>query len=166
MHPLLRSHHATLRLGSRLFANCLDGVDDAAARRRPNEHTNNLAFLACHLVDARYFLARLAGAAAECPFREELERVRSIGEMRDYPRLDSIRTAWWEAGEIVGTRFAALSEPDLRRETEQEFPIEDRTLLGAIAFLLANEAYHIGQMGLVRKYLGLPPMSYEPGSPP
>ena len=39
-------------------------------------------------------------------------------------------------------------------------PIADETLGGMLAFLMHHEAYHIGQMDLLRKYLGKDAMSY------
>jgi hypothetical protein len=37
-----------------LLLNALAGIDEKAARARPNEETNHALFLACHLVDARH----------------------------------------------------------------------------------------------------------------
>ncbi len=161
MQRTMEAHEKTLLLNTRLFDNCLHGVDDDTARRRPNEHTNHMAFLACHLVDARYFLAKLLGSEAACPFAAQLEGVRSVEEMHDVPSLVDVRAAWAASTAILSERFAELSEDELRRPTEQEFPIEDRTLLGAIAFLLQHEAYHIGQLAFVRKFFALGPMLYS-----
>jgi hypothetical protein len=117
-----------------------------------------MAFLACHLVDVRYYLARLLGSAAVCPFAAQLDGVRSVDELRDVPSLVDVRAAWAASTAILSERFDELREDDLRRTTDQQFPIEDRTLLGAIAFLLQHEAYHIGQLGLLRKFFGLGPV--------
>ena len=55
MIPLVAPHHAVLRLNTRLFLNCMEGVDDAVAARRPGPETNGMGFLALHLLDARYY---------------------------------------------------------------------------------------------------------------
>jgi len=57
-------------------------------------------------------------------------------------------------------RIAELLEGMLQGQSEQQLPTDDRTLLGAISFLLHHESYHIGQMGLLRRLLGYPSMSY------
>ncbi|HEX9723580.1 MAG TPA: hypothetical protein VGC53_04790 [Vicinamibacteria bacterium] len=45
---------------------------------------------------------------------------------------------------------------------KQPFPIEDgKSLLGCITFLLEHEAFHIGQIALLRRYLGLGAMKYS-----
>lgn len=92
MDPRLASHCKVLGLNSRLLRNCLAGVDDAKARTRLGGHTNNMAFLALHLEDARHTLCR--------------------------------------------------------------------TRLDATTFLVHHESFHLGQRGLLRRALGLPPMSY------
>ena len=35
---------------------------------------------------------------------------------------------------------------------------QDGTLLGGLAFAAMHEAYHVGQMGFLRKWLGLDPI--------
>ena len=36
----------------------------------------------------------------------------------------------------------------------RDFPVPDKTIRGAINFLAYHEAYHLGQMGYLRKWLG------------
>lgn len=46
------------KLNSRLYLNCLDGMDEDQARWRPTGATNSAAFVALHLLDSRYAMAR------------------------------------------------------------------------------------------------------------
>jgi hypothetical protein len=55
MNATLAPLRRTLDLNTRLFLNALDGVDDKLATTRPNASTNHIAFVACHLVEARYY---------------------------------------------------------------------------------------------------------------
>ncbi len=57
-------------------------------------------------------------------------------------------------------RFPELPTAELGRESPQKFPVSDTSVLGGIAFLLTHEAFHIGQLAYLRKFLGLGPMSY------
>jgi hypothetical protein len=41
-------------------------------------------------------------------------------------------------------------------------PSTDATLRGAIGYFSLHEAYHVGQMGYVRKWLGLSPIIDQP----
>lgn len=48
MDPRVHALAATFRLNSRLFLNCLRGVEDGAGLRRPTDQVNNLTFIAVH----------------------------------------------------------------------------------------------------------------------
>ena len=159
MDPRLESHRKVLRLNTRLLRNCLVEVDDEQARRRPNEHTNNLAFIAMHLVDVRAFFARYLGAEAESAFKEQLDSIRKIDELREYPTVEEILAGWEPTETWVLARLESLSSDELDTVCEPKFPIGDSRLDGA-TFFVEHESYHIGQMGLLRRFLGLPSMSY------
>jgi hypothetical protein len=49
----------------------------------------------------------------------------------------------------------------LDQQSTTRFPISDKSVVGTIAFLLHHEAYHIGQLALLRRYTGSPAMSYR-----
>ena len=68
---------AILELNTRLFLNSLDGVSDEVATRRPNRETNHIAFLACHVLDARYYLAGYLGREARNPFKDMFDAART-----------------------------------------------------------------------------------------
>jgi uncharacterized damage-inducible protein DinB len=56
---------------------------------------------------------------------------------------------------MSGLSASILEEPNVHR-----FPLEDTSRLGLIAFLAQHDAYHLGQIGFIRRQLGKPPMSY------
>jgi len=160
MHPVVAPLAAAFRMNTRLYRNCLDGVDDEAARRRPSGATNSLAFVALHLVDSRHFLAGMLKAEATHPFAALLQDARGIDNLVDIPRLTDIRDAWDAVSAVLETRLAALDEAELAAVSPQRFPLDDPTLAGAISFLATHDSYHVGQMALLRKYLGFEPMRY------
>lgn len=160
MHPSVAPLHRTLRLNTRLYLNCLEGVDDDAARRRPDARTNSMAFIALHLVDSRHFLARMLGVEAHHPFAALLDAVRGIDELREVPPLAAVRAAWIEVSALLEGRLEALTDDELAREPGQRFLPDDPTLLGALTFLAQHDGYHVGQMSLLRKWVGLDAMSY------
>ncbi len=55
----------------------------------------------------------------------------------------------------------ALEESFLRSESPQTFPVDDHTTLDGMVFFLEHEAYHLGQLGFLRKSLGLGSMKYS-----
>lgn len=161
MEPAVAPLKRTLDLNTRLFLNSLDGVDDEAARRRIGD-TNHVAFLACHLVDARHYLARALGLESESPFKEILEGAKGIDDVEEFPRLDAIREAWNDVSTKLSGRLASLTSRDLEKPAPYTFPIEEgETTLGGLTFLLQHDTYHIGQIAFLRRGLGLPAMSYR-----
>lgn len=149
-----------LELNTRLFESCLSGVDEATALHRPGPASNNMSFIAAHLVDARRYLANLLGPEVDNPF-SELGDGESIDDFDELPTVERLLAAWREVSTAVLTRLEAVSAEELDRQTEQAFPVDDPTLLGAIAFLSQHDAYHVGQLAYLRKLAGLGAMSYE-----
>ena len=77
---------------------------------------------------------------------------------RPYMRaLDGVtrdaRSATDELMRRLGTISAASPAP-----SPQWLRTLDGTLLGALSFAAMHEAYHVGQMGFLRKWLGLDPI--------
>ena len=152
--------HATLRLNTRLLLNCLDGLDESVGHSRPNEHTNSIGFIAAHLVDARHLLARMIGLEAAPPYGGALENARTIDDVRLVPALAETRAVWQAISERVEEQLTRLTAETLDAPAPQRYPIDDRSVLGAIAFLVQHDAYHIGQLALLRKFYGAPAMRY------
>ena len=156
-----------LDLDTRLFLNCLDGVSEAQGAQRPSDDTNSLAFVAAHVTDSRFFLARVLGATVENPLEAQLAGARSIADLASCPSLAESRAAWQAVSGPLMERLDALDAAALDRPAAQRFPVDDRTVLGTLAFLAQHEAYHIGQLALLRKFAGLPAMTYarRPSAP-
>ena len=158
------------RLNGRLFENCFRGADDEAALRRPGttdnstaNHSaagNNMAFLGAHLVDARRYLANLLGPEVDNPF-PELAEGESIDDFDELPSVERILAAWRDMGATVLDRLEAVPADHLDRESEQQFPVDDPTLLGGVAFLVQHESYHVGQLAYLRRLVGLGAMTYD-----
>jgi hypothetical protein len=158
--PPLRSHLALLQLNGTLLVNCLDGVSEEHAVRRLTDSTNSMAFIVSHLVDGRCFLAAMLGLELPNPIGERLRGVDSIAEAKRLPTLQELRDAWAAASAPLGEHLTLIPPEQLAQPAPHEFPVEDPTVLGGVGFLLQHEAFHIGQLALLRKQLGYPPMAY------
>jgi uncharacterized damage-inducible protein DinB len=164
MEPRVTPLHAALELNTRLFLNCLDRVSDETARTRPDENTNSIAYIALHMHDARHYLAKYLGNEEPNPFKEITESAQGIDDITVYPSLAETRTAWMEISLVLERCLTELTEEQIDRQSPPDapaFPVDDKSILGGIAFLLQHEAFHIGQMALLRKQLGHPAMSWE-----
>ena len=161
MHPTLAPLADLFRLNTKLFRNSLASLDEVDATARPNEHTNSAAFIGGHLVETRAWMGRYLGLDTTSPFGGVLEHATSLDQIKVFPKLVEIRPEWEILSEAVSARLDQLTEDQLAGPGAPKFPGVAPTVLGGIAFLLQHESYHIGQLAYLRKYLGLPPMSYR-----
>lgn len=154
MQPVIGS----LELSSALFRKALEGVDQARAEERPNDRTNSLAFIACHVLDARFHLMKLAGHERTNPWQAMFDAATDVTTMTEYPPLYELLAEWEDLHEATIASLSGMTSPELDAESPPGFPTEVRSILGGMSFLAFHEAYHVGQMGLVRKYLGFDPV--------
>jgi uncharacterized damage-inducible protein DinB len=160
MDPRIAPLTEILRLNTRLFRNCLDGVTDEKAARRPSASTNSAVFVAAHVADARFYLLRVLGAAQPNPLAAFLEGARSIDDVKQCPSLEQIQRAWTAASHALRDRLDAITAAELDAPVKSAFPIADPTMLSVLTFLVQHDSYHIGQLALLRKHAGLPAMQY------
>lgn len=140
---------ATFALNSALFAHALEGIDDDRARQAVGSSAHRIDHVVAHLLDARAFLARTLGLRPEFPVLDILAAAASVAELGDRVPLSRLRETW----EAVSSELAGAVARVGPEKTE------------IAAFLLQHEAYHLGQIGLLRRELGLPATRY-PAAPP
>jgi uncharacterized damage-inducible protein DinB len=160
MEPLTQSARTTLGLNSALFVKSVEGIDDAAARRPLGSSARRVDHIAAHLLDARGSLGTMIGAAVRHDLLDLLAAAPSFDALGDRAPLSLVRAAWESLAPELARSIEALESTKLAEPAPREFPVRDPSLLGAITFLLQHEAYHIGQLGLLRRELGLPALQY------
>jgi len=161
MDSRLASHRALLEMQGRLFVNCFAGVDDAKARERTGPRTNHMAFLGAHLAESRHYLAGLLGGGGEVPFGGRFADLRSIDEMTEPPPVEEILAAWRDVSAELERTLENAGPERLDAEPPFAVPLAEPTAFGTVSFLVHHEAYHLGQLALLRKHVGLPAMSYD-----
>lgn len=161
MTPELRQLAAQFALDTDLLLNALEDVTDAEANRRVIHGVNPIAFLVAHLTDARHFLVRLLGHASDNPLAPHLADARSADDVTWLPPLEELRAHWRDAGRRLAEALEAAGPGELAREAPTPFLAEDHTILGAVTFLAQHDAYHLGQVAMLRRALGHPAMTYE-----
>ncbi len=161
MDPRISPLAGLLRLNTKLFRNCLDGLTEESARVRPSGTTNSAAFVAAHLAGSRFYILKVLGAERPNPLARYLGEWRGIDEITEWPSLAQISSAWAEATAALETRLGGITTAELDAPNGTQMPIEDHSLLGLFAFMVQHDSYHVGQLSLLRKYAGLPAMSYS-----
>ena len=160
MDPRVAPLADILRLDTRLVLNCVDGLSDAQLAARPAPPANGVAFLVAHLADTRHALLALLGAPADNPLAPYLAAARGIDDVAALPPRAELLGAWRDVSERLQRRLAALDAAALDAPSPQRFPVDDDTTLGAVAFLVQHDAFHVGQLAMLRRVHGLPAMRY------
>lgn len=149
-----------LRLNTRLFGNCLDGLTEEQCSARPSDTTNSARFVAAHLAESRYYILKILGAARPFPLERYLGEWRSIDEITEWPSLDQIKSAWADASAALEARLASVGPAELDAPSGSQMPLEDTSVLGLFAFMVQHDSYHVGQLSMLRKHAGSPAMAY------
>lgn len=160
MSPRAAPFGALLRLNTLLLLNCFDQVTEEQAGQRVVPQVNSMAFLCAHLIDTRHELLEIIGGTAENPVRSHLGNARSIDDVVSLPALTYLIDAWRGVGSAIDGRLALMSDSDLDAPSGRRFPGGGASTLGALAFLVQHDSYHIGQLAMLRRVHGVPAMRY------
>lgn len=160
MDPRVIAPSEILRLNTKLVRNCLHGMSQEQAQARPGDRTNSAIWVAAHLVNTRYRLVGRLGAERANPLPPALVAAKSIDDVKEWPPLADVVSAWTDASHALRDRLAAMTAADLDAPVDVRFPVFEQTVFGALVFLVQHDAFHLGQLSLLRKLAGLPAMSY------
>lgn len=146
-------------LHTRLFNNVLDGIEDSDSNSRANDQVNHVKWLAGHLTSTRFGFKDMAGLDAD-PYAEHFSHGNSIDPDADYPSIESIKANW---NDISGKISAAMENlpAEAMAAPGPQVPISGGTMGDFLDFIMHHEAYHLGQMGLLRKFMGKDSMKYN-----
>ena len=152
-------------LHHRLFNNVIDGFTDEETNTRLHNDTNmnHVKYIAGHLLNSQYGLAISMGVDVEVKWND-LFAVMNQSKARDnypYPTIGEIRDEW---NALYGPLKSALEQTF--EETLAALPPapfdQVATSKGELwTFINHHIAYHIGQIGILRRGFGKSPMSYE-----
>jgi uncharacterized damage-inducible protein DinB len=97
------------------------------------------------------------------PLSPYMGKARGIDQVERLPSLEVIREGWTAASHALRDRLDAMSSAELEAAVPNAppFPGTDKSALSLLTFLVQHESYHIGQLSLLRKYVGLPAMKYD-----
>lgn len=161
MDPRVAPLLEIVRLNTRLFRHCLEDWTPRQASTRPTVETNSAAYIALHLLDSRYRLLSHLGAGRINALGEFTEDRDCMEDHVSYPGLLEIGDGWTDASHALEQRLRTLTAAELDEDLETDLPVFDTTRLGVLGFLVQHDSYHIGQLALMRRFAGLPPMRYR-----
>jgi uncharacterized damage-inducible protein DinB len=143
---------------TRLFNNALKDISEYEANESMEHKVNNIKWLAGHLVGTRLLLKNYAGL-------KEDERFEVFGKgydpVADYPSLQIIKTKWNEIAMPLSIALNNIPESHLEADGPSWLPVDEKNIRAFLAYLMHHEAYHLGQMGILRRQLGKDALIYR-----
>jgi hypothetical protein len=158
--PLLEGIAAQYNLQTRLFNNVLNGITDEQAHVRMGGNTNHMAWMAGHLVSTRYSVVNGMSVVEAEPFADLFANQKGLDEQVTYPAIAEQVKYWNHITPMFMQALQHMPEAALLADGPAPVPTGKR-LIDFIAFLAHHEAYTIGQMGIIRRYVNMPAMSYS-----
>lgn len=156
MDPAVTPFAQLMGLNDHLIGKALAGLNPEDLVRRPGPNSNPLLWVVGHIVSTRNLLARALGAGLDLPWAAKFAQKSRFDEAAEHPEAGEIEKALRQLSAQLQVKFTQLTDAELSAPGPREFPIPDKSLRGTIAFLIYHEAYHVGQVGYLKKWLGYP----------
>ena len=159
MHDSIAALVEGFRVSTNLYLKALHDLPADTLVARIDGTANPIIWLAGHLVHFRSRLAFVIGAPDRAiPWVNLFATGSQPGDPAQYPPIEEIVQAWRDVTADIETRFAQLTGDQLAGPPPVRVATPDGTLSGAIALFAFHDAYHIGQIALIRRVLGQPPL--------
>jgi uncharacterized damage-inducible protein DinB len=123
--------------------------------RRPNDHTNHMLWLVCHIAWARTMLLKRLGGEWTTEWMHLYGRGAKCADTPECPSPSVALEAWNEACTRLNAALEAASDDllDMPAPTPGP-PSADGKISGTVDFMAYHETYHVGQAAYLRSWLG------------
>lgn len=151
------------RMHSQIFKNALEDISERAALKRIDNKTNHVVWMVGNLVNCRYGIGNLMGITDKDPYEILFKEAKALDESFDYPTLKDLKRNFGAISPKVYEKLLSATDEEL----EKAFPFGmniafvPENVLNMVGMFIGREDYLLGQIGLMRKLLGLKGMSYE-----
>lgn len=122
--------------------------------RKPGADSNHLMWVMGHLVVHRGMTLKLLGGQWDAAWAPLFARGAERAADDEYPSADELKNAWQQVSTDLVTAVRNAPADLLNNDTAKGMPSFDGKLGGTVALLAFHDAYHAGQIGYLRKWLG------------
>jgi hypothetical protein len=154
MYPYVAPLTEIYKTNTGLVKMALADITANDAVKSPTDTTNSMQFIIGHLTNSRFKIGNMAGLADQCPWGDMFARGAKLKDISDYPSIQEILDTWDAISLKMIERFSEITEQELKVKAPYDFPVDDKTILGGIAFMALHDSYHVGQLAYIRKLLG------------
>jgi hypothetical protein len=155
----LQTAVGALALTSKLVDDAITRIPTSQWLERPAPHLNHVLWIIGHLAVTRGVLVCTLGRRSE-PLT--LDSLFSGGtpaqEAAAYPSPSIVIDAWREMAVRLDQALKAAVVSDLERPSPEGVPTLNGCVSGALAASVFHEAYHVGQLGYLTRWLGHAPL--------
>jgi len=138
-----------------LFLSALEEITREDSLKKIHENVNPPVYIAGHIVSARYYAANLIGLKVEHRYSDICRGGIELVDVKSYPSLNESIKDWNEISDKIFDRMEEITEVEFLAEPPSKFPTGDNTVRGGMIFLGSHDMYHIGQLIMIRRALGL-----------
>ena len=151
------------RMHSQSFRNVLDGITEEGGLKRIENKTNHVVWMVGNLVNCRYWIGNLLGIEDKDSNEDLFKEGRALDESLDYPTLEALKKNFATISPKVYQKLLTATDEQLDEAFSfgMNVPFIKENVLNMIGMCIGREDYLFGQIGLMRKLLGLKGMSYE-----
>ena len=123
---------------------------------RPTPQSNPMLWIFGHIVHMRGQMVRLLGGEFEADWGDAFSRGAALQDTSSYPTRERLAAVLRDVNAHLYGALAALGAEDVAKPASRAFSPAVKTLGDQLSFLTMHDTYHTGQLGYVRKALGLP----------
>jgi uncharacterized damage-inducible protein DinB len=132
------------------------GVAETDLWTRPTPQSNPMLWIFGHIVHMRGQMVRLLGGEFDAGWGDVFSRGAALQESAGYPTRERLVEVSRDVNARLYAALGALSADDVTKPAARAFTPAVKTLGDQLSFLTMHDTYHTGQLGYVRKALGLP----------
>ena len=157
MDPIVQSHAQLLPVHASLVAKAFDGLSPDELVRQPGPDSNPILWVAAHIVATRGGLLKMLGASwAEPAWTAAFVRGEARPGAATYPPAAEVLATLVATSGALTAALEAYPATQWDAPSPRSWPVADKSMRGTIAFFAFHEAYHVGQVAYLRRWLGKP----------
>lgn len=122
--------------------------------RKPGDDSNHLMWVMGHLIVHRGLTIKLLGGQWDTSWAPLFARGAQRVADDEYPSSEEMKTAWQQVSADLVTAVRNAPADLLANPSRAGSPTFNGKISGNVAVLAFHDAYHAGQVGFLRKWLG------------
>ncbi|MFN7914900.1 MAG: DinB family protein [Vicinamibacterales bacterium] len=141
------------KINNSMVTRGLEGLSDEDAWYQMEGKANPIAWMLGHLTETRAQLLGMLGTSWDPGWGGRFKRGSERMDRSAYPTVAEIGAKFAETHAAMQAAFAVLTAERLASPSPVSFA-GAQTVADLLAFFAFHEAYHLGQVGFIRKNLG------------